>query len=113
MKIILTIFCVLMALFGGGCALILLNASVGPLLLLPLAIFVLNGLILAALWGWKTPWRPAFYILGTIDLLIAIGIGITIFASALGQDSIAFFFWIAVAAFAIKGILTLAYAKDS
>jgi hypothetical protein len=112
MKIILSIFCVLMALFGGGCALVLLNASVGILILLPLAIFVLNGLILAALWGWKAPWRPAFYILGAIDLLIAIGIGISLFASALTQDPVGFFFGLAVAAFAIKGILTLVYAKD-
>ncbi len=112
MKIVLTIFCGLMALFGGGCVLVLLSASAGVVLLLPLAVFVLNGLILAALWGWKTPWRPAFYILGAIDILIAIGIGITVFASALGQDPIAFFFWLAVAAFAMKGILTFAYAKD-
>jgi hypothetical protein len=113
MKIILTVFCVLMALFGGGCALVLLNASTGPFLLIPLGILVLNGLILAALWGWKAPWRPAFYILGVIDIVIAIGWLIFLFSAGLTRDPSGFFVGLVVAAFAIKGILTLAYAKDN
>jgi hypothetical protein len=111
MKIVLTIFCVLLAVFGGGCA-IMLGGQVGPLVLLPLGILVFNGLILAALWGWKKPWRPAFYILGVIDLLIALGLGIVLVPMIANYGSMDLLLVVPCAAFALKGVLTLMYARN-
>ena len=110
MKVLLTIFCAAAALFGGGCALVIIN-SAGPITLLPLGILILNGLILYGLWGAKTAWRPAFYILGVIDLLIAAGT--LYFAAALGirLDGPDVMIYLLPLAFAIKGILTLIYAR--
>lgn len=110
MKIVLTILCGLMALFGGGCALMIANGA-GTITLLPLAILIFNALILFALWGWKTPWRPAFYILGIIDLLIAAGFAIAVAASGRDAQYIAVPFLMAAAVFALKGALTLIYAQ--
>ena len=110
MKIILTIFCVLAALFGGGCAMMLIG-SAGPISILPLAILVFNGLILYGLWSANSAWRPAFYILGAVDLLIAV-VGLFLMGSGgirlSGPDGILLLLPLA---FAAKGILTLVYAR--
>ena len=110
MKTILTIFCVLAALFGGGCALTI-GANAGPVALLPLAVLVLNCLILAALWGSKTPWPPAFYILGVIDLLIALGMVVFLFFLGGGFDLYLLPFVLLPIAFALKGYLALKYVR--
>jgi hypothetical protein len=82
MKIILGIFCALMVLFAGGCALILLSQlSYGgggetvALALIPAAIAVLNILVLIPLFGSSPPKRWAFYLLATVDVLAALALG--------------------------------------
>lgn len=82
MKILLTIFCGIMALFGGGCALVLLPGlssssdlfSGSGIIAMPLAVLFFNMAALAAVWGWKKPWLPAFYILAVVDLLVALAL---------------------------------------
>lgn len=118
MRIILSIFCGLMALFGGGCALTLIMQGgafgvLSPITMLPVAVFVLNCLVLAALWGWKNPWRPAFYTLAVADFLIAIGSTLASLSIA-GQDRTGLLWGLGFAgAFAIKGVLTLKFAKEN
>lgn len=110
MKIILTIFCAAAALFGGGCAAVLVG-NAGPFALLPLAILILNGLILYGLWAAKKPWRPAFYILGVIDLLIAAAASITMMSARIGLSGPDGILYLLPLAFAAKGVLTLVYAR--
>ena len=89
----------------------MLGGQVGPLVLLPLGIFVFNGLILAALWGWKKPWRPAFYILGAVDILVALGIGLSFLPSLNDPSGFGGLLLLLCGAFALKGVLTILYAK--
>lgn len=107
MKVILTIFCALMLLFSGGCAVILLfdaNAGQGAsvaLALIPGAIAFLNALILLALSG-KSGTRPwAFYLLAGIDVVAAIVIAV-MWASMASQMAD-----IAVVALPLIGLLLL------
>ena len=117
MKVLLTVFCVLFALFAGGCALTWVSfvggGNVGGLLvLLPVAVAVLNVLLLVGLWGTKKPWLPAFYILGVADILIAIGGGITALVALAGDTSgIGPVIFLGVAFFALKGGVTLYFAR--
>ena len=110
MKILLTILCVGMALFGGGCAL-LASSYVGIVGLVPFVILVLNGLILAGLWGWQNPWWPAFYILGIADLLITAAVLFALAAYTTSGDPTTVWAIAAAGGFALKGILTLQYAR--
>ncbi|MBC8036877.1 MAG: hypothetical protein H7X89_06640 [Rhizobiales bacterium] len=70
MKILLTILCCLMILFSGGC---LVVSSGGPseLAFFSLAVLGLNLAIIATMYGWTGTHNYAFYILGTIDIIIA------------------------------------------
>jgi hypothetical protein len=119
-KHLLAIMCGIMVLSMGGCAVLLLTPQSssnidlgGPLVLLPIALLVLNLLVLGGLLGWKLRWRPAFYILGIIDLLVAAGM---LFAIATaGSDPIlrsmtVLFVMVAIVS-ALKGILTFICAK--
>lgn len=110
MKVFLSIFCALMALFGGGCAL-MLGTHMGPLVLLPLAVLLLNGLVLAALWGWRKPFKPAFYVLATADLLIAGGLALATLFTALNDATVLGWGLATIAAFAAKGIATIMVAR--
>lgn len=107
MKYVLAALCGILILFMGGCA--ILSAAAFPLPLIPGGIVALNVAILGALFGWKFQWKPAFYILGIADLLLAAGAMLTTsgagFTSSDGQ-----LFWLAAALFALKGGLTLYYA---
>jgi hypothetical protein len=69
MKYVLVAMCGSVVLFMGGCS--LLASSAGPIALLPVAITILNRAIIGALFGWKLQWKPAFYVLGIVDLIIA------------------------------------------
>lgn len=78
MKIVLGIFCALMVLFAGGCAVILLgNAAPGDggaalmLSLVPGAIAVLNAVALLALLGRAGAPRGVFHVLAVLDFLAA------------------------------------------
>lgn len=105
MKYILAAMCGLIVLFMGGCAIV--SVAAFPLPLIPGAIAALNLAILGALFGWKFQWRPAFYILGAADLLLALA-GVLTGIEMTAND--APFFYIAAALFALKGGLTLYYA---
>ncbi len=111
MKYVLAALCGILVLFMGGCAILTVLAF--PLPLIPGGIAALNVAILGALFGWKFQWKPAFYILGVVDLLLAV-IAVVIsndMGSSVGLSaSDAQFFWLAAALFALKGVLTLYYA---
>jgi hypothetical protein len=104
MKYLLAIMAGIVVLFMGGCAVLTVQAM--PLPLIPGGIAFLNVLLLGALFGWKTRWRPAFFILGGIDLLLAAG-SLAAAASVGGGD--AQFFVLAGAVIALKGVLSLIY----
>jgi len=90
----------------GGCAVLALEG--GPVAGIPAGLAFLNVAIIGALFGWKMQWKPAFYILGTVDILVAIA------AALIGRDmAIADqpAFWLAAGAFALKGILSIVYAQ--
>lgn len=78
MKIILGIFCALMVLFAGGCAVILLgSAAQGDLAtslglsIIPGVIAALNLLVLLGLFGKANPPRSLYFILAGLDFLAA------------------------------------------
>ena len=114
------IFVIVVILFFGGCT-IAFSGSMGggglgflPLILI--ATLALNGMILYGLFGAAKPFKPAFYILGGIDFLIAIG---TLFSmsSILGgsfNDTTSLsFFAVFLAIVALKGALTIYFARKS
>ena len=82
MKIILAIFCGLMVLFAGGCALMLVFSGVSgssgaiPLALIPGSVAALNVLVLLAVFGKSEPQTWAFYVLAAADVVAAIGVGV-------------------------------------
>jgi hypothetical protein len=111
MKYVLAALCGILILFMGGCA--ILSVVAFPFPLIPGGIAALNVAILGALFGWKFQWKPAFYILGIADLLLALGAALIIagMAGDVGlTSSDAQHFWLASALFALKGGLTLYYA---
>jgi hypothetical protein len=91
MKIILGIFCALVVLFAGGCAVIVLidggfqggTGSV-PLALIPGAVALLNIIVLVGLLGKSPPQRWAFYVLAGVDVLAALAMG-ALWASVASQ----------------------------
>ncbi|MBK8769008.1 MAG: hypothetical protein IPM06_01095 [Rhizobiales bacterium] len=105
MKYVLAALCGIVVLFMGGCAIVSVAAM--PLPIIPGGIAFLNILILGALFGWKTQWRPAFYILGVVDILLAIGAFVG--GASAGPD--ASFFLTAGAVIGLKGLLSLLYAR--
>jgi hypothetical protein len=115
MRYLLAIMCGLMVLFMGGCAAIAMGTGVfsggtllgAPLAAIPGGIAFLNVAVIGALFGWKVKWKPAFYILGTADILLAILSATT--AGSMGPSD-QLIFWIAAAAFAAKGLLSFIYA---
>jgi hypothetical protein len=104
MKYLLAIMCGIVVLFMGGCAIVSVQAM--PLPLLPAGIAALNILALGALFGWKTRWRPAFYILGAIDIILALA-ALAMVGSIGGADSQVFL--LAGAIIGLKGILSIVY----
>jgi hypothetical protein len=91
MKIILAIFCALMVLFAGGCALILIadgsySSGSGSVALaaLPGGIAALNVLLLLGMFGKKEPQRWAFYVMAGVDLLAVLALG-ALWASVASQ----------------------------
>src|SRR5437764_4734875 len=88
MKTLLAILCIIMLLFGGGCAVTLGGYNGGALVLIPLAVAVLNGLVLVAIFGMSEPWRPAFYVLIAADVLIAVGTIVAYAATSASDPSV-------------------------
>ena len=116
MKIILGIFCALVVLFAGGCAVILLydggfNADSLPLALIPAAVAGLNVVVLAALLGQSPPRRWAFYTLAAVDF-IAAGVAAVAWASMAAQMADAVVLAVPVIGLLVlKGVLTLRVAR--
>jgi hypothetical protein len=78
-KIILAIFCGLMVLFAGGCALILIadgsySSGSGSVAfaVVPGSVAALNVLMLLGMFGKKEPQRWAFYVLAGVDVVAAL-----------------------------------------
>ena len=113
MKVLLAILCVAMLLFGGGCVIALgfFNVGAGGLTLIPIAIFVINAIVLAALFGWSNPWRPAFYILAIADFIIAVGTIIAYAAFSANDTSVLPWALAMMAGFGLKGFLTWRYVS--
>lgn len=108
MKVLLAVLCVAMLLFGGGCVIALgfFNVGAGGLTLIPVAIFVINAIVLAALFGWSNPWRPAFYILAIADFIIAVGTIISYAVFSANDTSVLPWALAMMAGFGFKGFLT-------
>ncbi len=112
MKIILTIMCACIILFGGGCAALLVSSGVDQLALLPLALVALNLAVLAALYGWANMPAWPLYILAGIDLILAVGAGIVVGYSFKDVGGAAAIGFIPVAIATLKGYLTIQVAKN-
>lgn len=108
MKVLLTIFCALIILFAGGCGLIALAGGIGTPSIILFGAAALNIIVIITLWGAAGPWRSAFWALGAIDLLLAVGLLVAFGSQA--RDLAPFLFTLC-AAFALKGGLTLYYAS--
>ncbi len=106
MKYILAAMCGIAVLFMGGCA--ILSVAAMPLPLLPGAIAFLNLAVLGAIFGWKFQWKPAFYILAVIDVIVAVAAGVTALSMPATDQPL---FWIIIVVFLLKGLLTLLYAR--
>lgn len=119
MKIILAIFCGLMLLFVGGCALILLaNSGQGggfaasmPAILIMGGVAVLNLLILLTLFGsfGKHVW--AFHVLGVIDLLVMAGLMLLWSSLGFVDSGLNVIGTILVGGLGLKALLTFMAAK--
>jgi hypothetical protein len=111
MKILLTVLCAIMVLFSGGCV-VMLGGNVGPLSLIPLGVAVLNGLVLAVIFGWAKAAPGAFYTLVVLDVIVVVGLTIATFSFGASDASIYPWGFLLVAGFALKGLLTWLYLKS-
>lgn len=91
MKVILAIFCALMVLFAGGCAVILMadgsyssGGGTVAMAALPGGVAALNVLMLLGMFGKKEPQRWAFYVMAGVDLLAVLALG-ALWASVASQ----------------------------
>jgi hypothetical protein len=115
MKAILTIMCVMVILFAGGCALTLgaidMNLMGGfglPLL----AAVVLNIAVLAALYGWANVPAWPLYLLAGIDFMLAAGFGVTMLSTMTNLGGNVMYGLLSVGIAALKGYLTIQVAKN-
>lgn len=114
MKIILAIFCGLMVLFAGGCALILIadgsyssgSGSVA-LAVVPGGVAALNVLMLLGMFGKKEPQRWAFYVLAGVDVLAALALAALWASLAPQMADIAIIAVPLIGLFLLKAVLTL------
>lgn len=118
MKIILGIFCGLMLLFAGGCALVLVLGGSSshmtlpmPAVLITAGVAVLNLLVLITLFGSASKHVWAFYVLGIADIVV-VAILVVIWLSVGFKDSgVNTIGTILVAGLALKALLTFIAAK--
>ena len=112
------IFVIVVTVFFGGCTLLLFGSGNGSLGFLPILLItpvVLNGLVLYGLFGAAKPFKPAFYILGGIDFLIAIGslFSMTTILTGYSNDATTVGLTTAfLAIVALKGALTIYFARS-
>ncbi len=119
MKVILAIFCVLVVLFAGGCALLLFaeTAAYGgdsttlAFALIPGGIAVLNVLVLMVMFGKAEPRRWPFYLLAAVDAVAALALG-ALWASVASQmPDTAVIAVPLIGMFLLKAVLTLRVAR--
>jgi hypothetical protein len=105
---VLVILCMLMVLFGGGCAMMLIGwPDFIVLIVVPLAIVVVNVTMIAVLLDrLKGRYWPLFVIVGVIDLLIA---GFFFVASG----GVGLFQSLIPVLFVLKGVLSFIHASRS
>ena len=120
MKIMLTILCGLMVLFGWGCALLLVGGSgfggmfqSVPFALIPGGIAVLNLAVLGAIWGFAKPSRAAFITLMVLDALVVLIILVTWASFGLADSQVNMLAGLTAGAFAAKGLLTGAVLQEA
>ena len=118
MKVILAMFCGLLVLFSGGCALLLFTGSGynGMFASLPGTfifggIAALNLLVLAALFGKRQPQRWAFYTLVVLDVLVVIALALMWSGFGLGDSGINLIGAVLIGSFGLKGLLTYLFAQ--
>jgi hypothetical protein len=115
MKIILTIMCACIILFGGGCAVLLASSGMGSgaggLILLPLAVVALNLAVLAALYGWADMPAWPLYLLAGIDFILAVGGGVFAFYTLNDPSGLATLGFLPGLVAVIKGYLTIQVAR--
>ena len=112
MKILLIILCAIMLLFSGGCF-ILLGGNVGAVSLIPLGVAILNGFVLAAIFGWSRATPVLFYILVVLDVIVAIGLGVALLSNGASDPTIYPWGLLLIGGFALKGLLTWLYARSA
>ena len=113
MKILLIIFCIITGLFAGGCALVLSGIGTPAFLLTlaPVAVFLLNVLLILAVLGWVDLWRPMFYVLAVLDFIIALGGIVMAGLSARTDPAMVGLTALFAAAFVAKGYLTWVFIR--
>ena len=118
MKIILAIFCGLMVLFAGGCALLLVSGSGYngmfqslPMAAIPGGIAALNVLVLLALFSARTPQVWAFYVLAVIDVLVILVLAVMWMSYGLKDSEINFLGSVLLGGLAVKALLTVLAAR--
>lgn len=119
MKIILAIFCGLMVLFAGGCALILIadggySSGGGSVALsvVPGSVAALNVLMLLGMFGKNEPQRWAFYLLAAADVLAALALGALWASLAPQMADIAVIAVPLIGLFLLKAWLTLRVVRN-
>lgn len=118
MKVLLGIFCGLMVLFAGGCALLLAGSSgYGgmfqslPLAFIPAGVAALNVLVLIALFGMKQTHLWAFVVLAILDALVVLITLVAWVSNGFGDSEINVLAALLAGAFAAKGVLTALTAQ--
>jgi hypothetical protein len=114
MKIILAIFCGLMVLFAGGCAVILIadgsyssgSGSVA-LAVVPGSVAALNVVMLLGMFGKKEPQRWVFYLLAGADVLAALALAALWASLAPQMADIAVIALPLIGLFLLKAVLTV------
>jgi hypothetical protein len=117
-KIILGIFCGLVVLFAGGCALMLMAGSGYngmfqslPVAFIPGGIAALNVLVLIALFGTSRPHLWAFYVLALLDVLVVLALGAMWLSFGFTDSEVNTLGFVIVGGFAAKAVLTVATAR--
>lgn len=115
MKSLLITFCIITGLFGGGCALVAGGAGLGsnPLLFIPVAVFIFNLLVVLAVAGWSDPWKPAFYALAVVDVIIALATVGSFLNWGMNSAELAKPAMLLAGAFAVKGWLTWQFIRTA
>jgi hypothetical protein len=118
MKIILGVFCALMVLFAGGCALLLVSGAGYngmfqslPFAAIPGAIAALNVLVLVALFGRARPNAWAFHTLAILDLVAVAVLALMWSGVGLKDSEINVIGIILIGGLAVKALLTFIAAR--